>query len=66
MAYTPEQKTQIVKQICDHISCGMSLRKALKAIPDPIGSETFYSFIDEDKEKSKQYAPAVDPIRLLL
>ena len=60
MAYSIEDKTQIINRICEHISCGMSLRKALKSTTPSIGSETFYLWIDDDKEKAKQYARACE------
>jgi len=60
MAYTPEQKTDIVNRICDFISGGLSLRKALIASDKVITMKTFYEWIDEDKEKVKQYARACE------
>jgi len=57
MAYTEEQKTSILNTICENIESGLSLRKALLLdnMPD---ATTFYAWIDEDEEKSKQYARA--------
>lgn len=60
MAYSEEQKTEIVNRICEHISCGLSLRKALKEVKPTVSSITFYEWIDNDKEKLKQYARACE------
>jgi len=60
MAYSPEDRTRIVSEICALISNGLSLRKALKAQKDSINKESFYSWLDEDKEKVAQYARACD------
>jgi len=60
MAYKPEQRTDIVNRICQHISENKSsLREALKleGMPDSV---TFYKWIDEDSEKLKQYVRACE------
>ena len=60
MAYTPEQKASIINRICEHIIVNKaSLRDALKLDGMP-NSETFYKIIDEDLDKSKQYARACE------
>lgn len=60
MAYSEEQKTEIVNKVCELVSCGLSLRKALKEFKPALHATTFYDFIDADKEKSKQYARACE------
>ena len=60
MAYTPEQRTDIINRICEHISENKaSLRDALKldGMPPAI---TFYDWIDSDELKAKQYARACE------
>ena len=54
MAYIPEQKETIFKTIFEIIESGKSLRYALKEVS--LSSSTFFIWIDEDVEKSKQYA----------
>jgi len=60
MAYSPEDRTRIVSEICALISNGLSLRKALKAQKDSINKESFYYWLDEDENKAAQYARACD------
>jgi len=59
MAYSEEQKTELINIICEKISDGMALRNVLKNkdLPDAV---TFYSWIDEDKDKLKQYVRATE------
>lgn len=59
MAYSEEEKTSIVKNICDRIAeDGLAVRDAIKEIPK-LSSSTFFIWIDEDEIKSKQYARAM-------
>lgn len=58
MAYSDEEKENILKDIFDKIEDGKSLRKALKEMP--LSSKTFYEWIESDKEKVKQYARATE------
>jgi hypothetical protein len=58
MVYKPEEIKDIFNKILIKISInGMAIRNVLKEkdMPSP---ETFYKWLDEDKEKSKQYARA--------
>lgn len=56
MAHSEKERENIVNEVCDLISTGYSLSKACRAIS--VSKETFYKIIDEDKEKSNQYARA--------
>lgn len=59
MAYSDKEKEKIFKKIFTLMSKdGHSLRKACEQIPIP--PKTFYEWIDNDKEKSKQYARAAE------
>lgn len=58
MAYSLEQKETILTTIFSKIEQGMSARKAI--IEAEISSQTFWSWIDNDEEKSKQYARACE------
>ena len=58
MAYSEEQKEEILKNIFDMIESGKSLRFALSQIP--LSSSTFFIWIEEDPEKSKHYAYVTD------
>jgi len=58
MAYTIEEKETILNTIFETIENGKSLRYALSKIP--LSSSTFFIWIDEDTEKSKQYARATE------
>lgn len=58
MAYTEEEKEKILNDVFRIIEDGKSLRKALKEVN--ISSSTFFIWIDEDEEKSKQYARAIE------
>ena len=54
MAYSEEQKEEILNNIFNIIESGKSLRFALSQIP--LSSSTFFIWIEEDPEKSKHYA----------
>lgn len=57
-SYTEDDRTEIINKICNYISNdGMAVRNVLKmeGMPD---SKTFYSWIDNDKDKLQQYARA--------
>ena len=58
MAYSEEQKEEILNNIFNMIESGKSLRFALSQIP--LSSSTFFIWIEEDPEKSKQYAYVTD------
>ena len=57
MAYKPKEIETLFNTICNRISKGESLRKVLldKTMP---ASECFYKWVDESKDKAKQYARA--------
>ena len=57
MAYSKKEIETIFKDITKQISKGKSLREVLRQADMP-SSQTFYRWIDEDQEKSKQYARA--------
>jgi len=59
MAYTDKEKTKHFNAICNLIQKGKSLRQALKENKKP-SYETFYKWLDEDKNKTKQYARATE------
>ena len=58
MAYSKEQKEEILNNIFNMIESGKSLRFALSQIP--LSSSTFFIWIEEDPEKSKHYAYVID------
>ena len=58
MAYSEEKKEEILNNIFNMIESGKSLRFALSQIP--LSSSTFFIWIEEDPEKSKQYAYVTD------
>lgn len=59
MAYSDEEKTKIVTEICDRIAEeGIAVRKAITEAK--MSSKTFFKWLKEDKEKGKQYARATD------
>lgn len=60
MAYSDTDKEQILQSIFDLIGSGLSLRKALKSANPKIDGTTFYQWIDENEDKSKQYARACE------
>lgn len=57
MAYSQEDKDNLINTICENIESGLSLRKALLIEGMP-NRNTFYEWIDTDKEKANQYARA--------
>lgn len=58
MAYSSEEKENILNSIFESISNGDSLRTSLCI--NKISSQTFFKWIDSDIEKSKQYARACE------
>lgn len=58
MAYSTEERETILNTIFETIENGKSLRYALSKIP--LSSSTFFIWIDEDDDKSKQYARATE------
>ena len=58
MAYSEEQKEEILNNIFNIIESGKSLRFALSQIP--LSSSTFFIWIEENPEKSKHYAYVTD------
>lgn len=56
MAYSEQQKQDIFDSICDLIISGKSLRKALLEVTLP--AKTFFVWLRENDELSKQYARA--------
>lgn len=58
MAYSDEQKNEIIETILDKIENGTSTRKAV--VEAKISSKTFWSWIDESEDKVKQYARACE------
>lgn len=60
MAYKPEEIEEMFNAICDNIADeGMSLRKALQ-LPNTPNAKTFYKWLEESDDKSKQYARACE------
>jgi len=58
MAYSKEQIKEVFNNICLKIGVdGMALRNVLKLDGMPSG-ETFYKWLNEDENKTKQYARA--------
>lgn len=57
MAYSEDEKQKVFDDICSRIEAGESLRSVLRSENMP-SSQTFYKWIDEDENKSKQYARA--------
>ena len=58
MAYSEEQKEEILNNIFNMIESGKSLRFALSQIP--LSSSTFFIWIEEDPCKSKHYVYVTD------
>jgi len=65
MAYSEEKKQECFDWIISEIISGRSLRYALDTNDMP-SSQTFYLWLEEDEEKSKQYARACESRELLL
>ena len=59
MAYSNKEIDKIFKEILTSIEKGMALRTILKDSNMP-SSQTFYKWLDEDKDKTKQYARATE------
>lgn len=58
MAYSREKKEKLFTAIFESIENGSSLRKAL--LDNKLSSSTFFIWLEEDTEKSKQYARATE------
>ena len=58
MAYSPEEKENILNTIFKDIEGGISTRQAVKNAK--ISSSTFWGWIDDDEVKAKQYARACE------
>jgi len=65
MSYTEDKKQESFDYIISEINSGKSLRYALDTNGMP-SSQTFYNWLEEDEEKSKQYARACESRELLL
>lgn len=59
MAYTEENKEKIFSLICDELEKGYSLRSILRCEDMP-SSRTFFKWVDEDKDKVKQYERSLE------
>ena len=59
MVYSKEEKDNLFNEICEYIEQGKSLRSILKSFDMP-SSRTFYTWLDENEEKVKQYARATE------
>ena len=59
MAYTEENKEKIFSLICDELEKGYSLRLILRREDMP-SSRTFFKWVDEDKEKVKEYERSLE------
>ena len=59
MAYSEKEKQDIFDAICEKIVLGKSLRTALKELNN-FPAPTFFEWLREDENKSKQYARATD------
>lgn len=59
MAYSEDQRTKIVNDICARIAEGSSLRAVLRNedMPD---TQTFLNWLDKDKKKVEQYTRAME------
>jgi hypothetical protein len=60
MAYTDKQKESIFNHIFKEITNGRALRTILKVDEGMPDVTTFYAWLDESEEKSKQYVRACD------
>jgi len=60
MAYSNKEINDIFNKILIEIENGRALRKILKEEENMPSTQTFYKWIDEDIEKSKQYARATE------
>ena len=59
MAYSPEEIKKCFDTICERIGKGEALRNILQESDMPV-SQTFYKWLDSDKNKSTQYARATE------
>lgn len=57
MAYSKKEIEIVFDSIIETIENGMSLRASLR-VGDKCNSETFYKWLDNDKDKTKRYARA--------
>lgn len=57
MAYTEEEKQEIINTICEGIAQGKALRNICNE-EGQIDVTTFYKWIDDDEDKTKQYTRA--------
>jgi len=58
MAYSEQEKTEIVNEICESVSNGITTRNAI--LKNRIPFKTFYQWIDDDEAKCKQYTRATE------
>lgn len=58
MAYSKDQRTEIVNEICLQVARGERTRVAIKKAD--ISFDTFFRWIEDDEDKSKQYARACE------
>ena len=56
--YTEEEKTHIINTMCEGIAEGQSMRTAIKEAE--ISFSTFYIWLRDSEERSKQYARATN------
>ena len=56
--YSEEQKKEIIERIFSNIEDGISTRKSI--VNNNISSSTFFRWIDDNEELSKQYARACE------
>jgi hypothetical protein len=59
MAYSKEKIESIFSDICNRIEGGESLKAILRSDNTP-SSQTFYKWLDADKNKANQYARATE------
>jgi len=59
MAYSLEEKEEIIKKVLSAIETGLSLRKAILEL-NIVSRDTFNEWLKEDKEISDQYARACE------
>jgi len=59
MAYSTKEIDNIFNYVCDEIEKGRALRNVLKDNDMP-STSTFYQWLDNNKDKAKQYARATE------
>ena len=59
MAYSEVEKNEVFNDICSRVAHGESLRSVLRDSEAP-SSSTFFIWVNESKDKSKQYAHACE------